>query len=112
MNANRQAVGTIQNADVTTVEGANRLMSSVDSALEQVDSLRAVLGAVQNRFEMTIRNLDNVSENLSAANSRIRDADFAKETAEMTRAQILQQAGVSILSQANALSQNVMQLLQ
>lgn len=110
--ANRQAIGTIQNADVTTVEGANRLMSSVDSALEQVDSLRAVLGAVQNRFEMTIRNLDNVSENLSAANSRIRDADFAKETAEMTRAQILQQAGVSILSQANALSQNVMQLLQ
>jgi flagellin len=112
MNANRQAVGTIQNADVTTVEGANRLMSSVDSALEQVDSLRAVLGAVQNRFEMTIRNLDNVAENLSAANSRIRDADFAKETAEMTRSQILQQAGVSILSQANALSQNVMQLLQ
>jgi flagellin len=61
---------------------------------------------------MTIRNLDNVAENLSAANSRIRDADFAKETAEMTRSQILQQAGVSILSQANALSQNVMQLLQ
>lgn len=112
MLANRQAVGTIQNADVTTVEGANRLMGSVDSALEQVDSLRAVLGAVQNRFEMTIRNLDNVSENLSAANSRIKDADFAKETAEMTRSQILQQAGVSILSQANALSQNVLKLLQ
>ncbi|MGR8931158.1 MAG: flagellin N-terminal helical domain-containing protein [Gammaproteobacteria bacterium] len=109
---NVQAVGTIQNADVTTVEGANRLMDSVDSALTQVDSLRALLGAAQNRFEMTIRNLDNVAENLAAANSRIRDADFAKETSEMTRGQILQQAGTAMLSQANALSQNVLQLLQ
>lgn len=112
VQANQKAVGTIQNADVTTVEGANRLMSSVDSALEQVDSLRALLGAAQNRFEMTIRNLDNVAENLAAANSRIRDADFAKETAEMTRSQILQQAGTAMLSQANALTQNVLQLLQ
>ncbi|WP_159652144.1 flagellin N-terminal helical domain-containing protein [Methylicorpusculum oleiharenae] len=109
---NVQAVGTIANADVTTVEGANRLMKSVDSAINQVDSLRAVLGAAQNRFEMTIRNLDNVAENLSAANSRIRDADFAKETTEMTRNQILQQAGTAMLSQANAQTQNVMSLLQ
>ncbi|EFK96621.1 B-type flagellin [sediment metagenome] len=109
---NVQAVGTIANADVTTVEGANRLMKSVDSAINQVDSLRAVLGAAQNRFEMTIRNLDNVSENLAAANSRIRDADFAKETTEMTRNQILQQAGTAMLSQANAQTQNVMSLLQ
>jgi flagellin len=109
---NVQAVGTIANADVTTVEGANRLMKSVDSAMNQVDSLRAVLGAAQNRFEMTIRNLDNVAENLSAANSRIRDADFAKETTEMTRNQILQQAGTAMLSQANAQTQNVMSLLQ
>lgn len=112
MKQNQQAVGTIQNADVTTIEGANRLMGSVDSALEQVDTLRALLGAAQNRFEMTIRNLDNVAENLSAANSRIRDADFAKETTDMTRNQILQQAGTAMLSQANALTQNVMQLLQ
>ena len=112
MKENQLAVGTIKNADVTTVEGANRLMSSVDSALQQVDSLRALLGAAQNRFEMTIRNLDNVAENLSAANSRIRDADFAKETTEMTRNQILQQAGTAMLSQANAQTQNVMQLLQ
>ena len=112
MKANQQAIGTIQNADVTTVEGANRLMKSVDSALQQVDGLRAVLGAVQNRFEMTIRNLDNVAENLSAANSRIRDADFAAETTAMTRNQILQQAGTAMLSQANAQTQNVMQLLQ
>ncbi|GAB4260407.1 MAG: FliC/FljB family flagellin [Methylomicrobium sp.] len=109
---NVQAIGTIQNADVTTVPGALKLMSSVDSALTQVDGLRAVLGAVQNRFEMTIRNLDNVSENLSAANSRIRDADFAAETTAMTRNQILQQAGTAILSQANAQAQNVMSLLQ
>lgn len=112
MQENRQAVGSIQLADVTTIRGANILMRSVDSALEQVDGLRASLGAVQNRFEMTIRNLDNVSENLSAANSRIRDADFAAETTAMTRNQILQQAGISMLAQANAQSQNVMSLLR
>jgi flagellin len=112
LDENAQAVGTIANADVTTVSGANTLIQSVDSALKQVDSFRATLGATQNRFEMTIRNLDNVSENLSAANSRIRDADFAAETTNMTRAQILQQAGISILSQANAASQNVMSLLR
>lgn len=112
LQENVQAVGTIAHADVTTVESANRLMVSVDSALKQVDSLRAVLGAAQNRFEMTIRNLDNVAENLSAANSRIRDADFAAETAAMTRGQILQQAGTAMLSQANAQTQNVMKLLQ
>ncbi|MBS3952246.1 MAG: flagellin [Methylomicrobium sp.] len=109
---NVQAKGTIANADVTTIQGANTLMKSVDSALEQVDSFRANLGSAQNRFEMTIRNLDNVSENLSAANSRIRDADFAAETTAMTRNQILQQAGISMLSQANAQTQNVMSLLR
>ena len=112
LKENQQAVGTIQNADVTTVESANKLMGSVDSALKQVDGLRALLGAVQNRFEMTIRNLDNVAENLSASNSRIRDADFAAETSAMTRGQILQQAGTAMLSQANSLTQNVLKLLQ
>lgn len=112
LQSNAQAVGSIQNADVTTVEAANTLMSSVDSALKQVDSFRANLGAAQNRFEMTIRNLDNVAENLAAANSRIRDADFAAETTAMTRNQILQQAGISMLAQANAQSQNVMSLLR
>jgi flagellin len=112
LEENVQAKGTIANADVTTVEGANTLMKSVDSALKQVDSFRANLGATQNRFEMTIRNLDNVAENLAAANSRIRDADFAAETTAMTRNQILQQAGISMLAQANAQSQNVMSLLR
>lgn len=112
LKQNVKATGTIQNADVTTKEGANTTIKSVDSALEQVDSLRANLGAAQNRFEMTIRNLDNVSENLSAANSRIKDADFAAETTSMTRNQILQQAGISMLSQANANTQNVLSLLR
>ena len=112
VQSNVVAKGTIANADVTTVEGANTLMKSVDSALKQVDSFRANLGAAQNRFEMTIRNLDNVAENLAAANSRIRDADFAAETTAMTRNQILQQAGISMLAQANAQSQNVMSLLR
>lgn len=112
IQSNVEAKGTIANADVTTVEGANTLMKSVDSALKQVDSFRANLGATQNRFEMTIRNLDNVAENLAAANSRIRDADFAAETTAMTRNQILQQAGISMLAQANAQSQNVMSLLR
>jgi flagellin len=112
VQSNVVAKGTIANADVTTVEGANTLMKSVDSALKQVDSFRANLGATQNRFEMTIRNLDNVAENLAAANSRIRDADFAAETTAMTRNQILQQAGISMLAQANAQSQNVMSLLR
>jgi len=112
LEENVQAVGTIANADVTTVEGANTLMKSVDSALKQVDSFRANLGAAQNRFEMTIRNLDNVSENLAAANSRIKDADFAAETTAMTRNQILQQAGISMLAQANAQQQNVLSLLR
>ncbi|MDP2179326.1 flagellin [Methylicorpusculum sp.] len=112
IETNVKAKGTIANADVTTIQGANTLMKSVDSALNQVDSFRANLGSAQNRFEMTIRNLDNVSENLSAANSRIRDADFAAETTAMTRNQILQQAGISMLSQANAQTQNVMSLLR
>ncbi|WP_018879167.1 flagellin, partial [Thioalkalivibrio sp. ALE9] len=81
-------------------------------ALTQVNSLRAELGAVQVRFESTIDNLSVSSENLSDARSRIRDADFAAETAELTRAQVLQQAGTSVLSQANAVPQNVLALLQ
>lgn len=112
LETNVQAKGTINNGDVTTVAGANTLIKSVDSALKQVDTFRANLGAIQNRFEMTIRNLGNVSENLSAANSRIKDADFASETSMMTRNQILQQAGVSMLSQANQQSQSALSLLK
>ncbi|OOC50942.1 flagellin [Thioalkalivibrio versutus] len=97
---------------VSTREEAFQTISTMDGALTQISSLRAELGAVQVRFENTIANLEISSENLSAARSRIQDADFAAETAELTRAQILQQAGTSVLSQANAVPQNVLALLQ
>ena len=111
-NDNVQAVGTIANADVTTVDGANITIKSVDSAISQIDSFRAGLGAVQNRFESTISNLSAVSNSLSAAKSRITDADFAAETANLSKNQVLQQAGISILSQANSLPQQVLSLLR
>ena len=98
--------------DISTVEGANAAISVLDGALAQISSIRADLGAVQNRFQSTVSNLSTAVENLSAARSRILDADFAAETAALTRAQILQQAGVSILAQANALPQLVLSLLQ
>ncbi len=108
---NVQAVGTIANADVKTAAGANVTIESVDSALEQISSIRADFGAVQNRFESVVRNLQNVSENLSASRSRIEDADFAMETASLTRAQIMQQAGTAMLAQANMLPQQALSLL-
>ena len=85
---------------------------STPQALTDVDTLRGTFGAIQSRFESTIASLQSASENVSAARSRIRDADFAQETANLTRAQILQQAGVSVLAQANALPQSVLALLQ
>lgn len=109
---NVQAVGTIANADVTSITASNITIRSVDSALAQIDAARGDLGAIQNRFESTIRNLSAVSESLSAANSRIRDADFAAETANLSKNQVLQQAGISVLSQANAMPQQVLKLLQ
>ena len=111
-DVNVQAVGTIANADITSIEGANQTMDSVDSALAQIDAFRGELGATQNRFESTIRNLSAVAESLSAANSRIRDADFAAETANLSKNQVLQQAGISVLAQANGLPQQVLSLLQ
>ena len=87
-------------------------LEAIDNALDSVNSARADLGAVQNRFETTITNLASTSENLSAANSRILDADFAAEAAALSRSKILQQAGISILSQANAAPQQVLSLLQ
>ena len=103
---------TLNGVDVLTGATANDALLTLDFALQQVSGLRAELGAVQTRFESTIANLSVTTENQSAARSRIRDADFAAETAELTRNQILQQAGISILSQANAQPQNVLALLQ
>ncbi|WP_018947838.1 flagellin [Thioalkalivibrio sp. AKL17] len=98
--------------DVTTRDTATQAIGVMDGALTQISSLRSELGAVQTRFESTISNLEIGSENLSDARSRIMDADFAAETAELTRAEVLQQAGTSVLSQANAVPQNVLGLLQ
>ncbi len=104
--------GTISGVGVDTVINSNFAIARVDSALTTVNGLRGTLGAVQNRFESTIVNLQTVSENLSASRGRIQDADFAAETANLTKAQILQQAGVSVLSQANAQPQLALSLLQ
>ena len=103
---------TVANLNINTVEGAQRALSIVDNALTAVNSSRADMGAVQNRFTSTIASLNTTSENLSASRSRIRDTDYAKETAELTRTQILQQAGTAMLAQANSSPQSVMSLLQ
>ena len=103
---------TISTTDISTVAGANAALTAVDNALTTINSSRAQLGAVQNRFDSVVSSIQTTSENLSASRSRIRDADFAAETAQLTRAQILQQAGVSILGQANSLPQNALSLLQ
>lgn len=97
---------------VTTSEQAVKSIDKIDEALSKISNSRADLGAIQNRLGSTISNLENVSQNLAASNSRIQDADFAAETSKMSKAQILQQAGTSMLSQANASTQNVMSLLQ
>ena len=102
----------VNDFDVTTRDNATETLTAVDFAIDQVNSLRGDLGATQNRFESTIANLSIGSENLQAARSRIVDADFASETADLTRSQILQQAGTSVLAQANQIPQNVVSLLQ
>mgnify|MGYP000137799773 CR=1 FL=1 len=102
---------TLAGVDTLTGSNANDALLTLDFALQQVNGLRAELGAVQTRFESTIANLSITSENLSAARSRILDADFAAETSNLTRAQILQQAGTAMLAQANAIPQNVLSLL-
>jgi flagellin len=103
---------TLSSVDVSDVDGANDAIKRIDSALGSVNELRGQLGAIQNRFESTIANLATSSENLSAANSRILDADFAAETANLAKSQVLQQAGISVLAQANARPQQVLSLLQ
>jgi flagellin len=97
---------------VITQEGANAALLVVDGALASISANRAQLGAVQNRFLTTIENLQTNSENLSASRSRIQDADFAMETANLSRTQILQQAGTAMVAQANQLPQGVLQLLK
>jgi flagellin len=110
---NAAATGTaISVLDVSTVNGANTALASVDAALATISGTRAALGAVQNRFQSTIESLQTTSENLSASRSRIQDADFAAETAALSRAQVLQQAGTAMVAQANQLPQQVLELLR
>ncbi|MDH3637356.1 MAG: flagellin [Gammaproteobacteria bacterium] len=107
-NGTLTATGVI---DVSTAATASGALASIETDIETVASSRATFGAVQNRFDAVISNLTNYTENLSAARSRIVDADFAAETANLTRAQILQQAGIAMLAQANVQPQNVLALL-
>ena len=102
----------VSSINVATASGAQNAISTIDSALANINSSRANLGAIQNRFGSVVSNLATTSENLSASRSRILDADFAAETANLSRAQILQQAGTAMLAQANALPQNVLSLLR
>ncbi|MFT4654242.1 MAG: flagellin [Kangiellaceae bacterium] len=97
---------------VSTPIAASAALDAIDAAIEIVDDKRADLGAIQNRFQSTIRNLSNISENVSAARGRIRDTDFAAETSNLTRLQIIQQASTTILSQANQRPQAALSLLQ
>jgi|TARA_B100000902_G_scaffold397625_1_gene461987 flagellin len=101
----------IGTGDVLTASAASSILDNVDSAISAIGSLRADLGALQNRFQSTIRNLSNISENVSAARSQIKDTDFATETANLTRNQIIQQASTTVLSQANQRPQAALQLL-
>ncbi|MGI3027249.1 flagellin, partial [Vibrio cholerae] len=103
---------TVQDIDVTTVGGSQNAVGIIDAALKYVDSQRADLGAKQNRLSHSISNLANIQENVESSKSRIKDTDFAKETTQLTKAQILQQAGTSILAQAKQLPNSAISLLQ
>ena len=98
--------------NLSTEAGAISALDAIDGALATVNSARASLGAYQNRFESVVSNLQSKTENLSASRSRIQDTDFAKETASLTRGQILQQAGTAMLAQANSLPNGVLSLLR
>ena len=107
-----KASQTVQEVDLSTVEGAQKAIITIDQAIQSIDAQRADLGAVQNRFENTIGNLQNIAENVSAARGRINDTDYASETANLSKQQIMQQAGTAILAQANQLPQAVLSLLR
>ena len=110
--SNASSLSSVASINIGTQQGAQNALAVVDAALQFIDATRGDLGAVQNRLLSTISNLQNVAENVTAARSRIMDADFAAETANLTRASILQQAGISVLAQANALPQQTLALLQ
>jgi len=107
------AIATAVNAEaISTVAAASDALTVLDAQISTLSTARSGVGAIQNRLEHTVANLQNISENISASRSSILDADFAKESADLARTQVLQQAGMSMLSQSNQASQNVLQLLQ
>jgi flagellin len=110
--AGAATLNAVSSIDVSTVDGSNKALKILDSALASVNSQRATFGALQSRFETAVSNLESTSENLSASRSRIQDTDFASETAKLTRGQILQQAGTAMLAQANSLPNGVLSLLR
>ncbi|WP_305823513.1 flagellin N-terminal helical domain-containing protein [Massilia brevitalea] len=110
--ADTKSTGTISSVDVSTATGAQAAIDTIDKALSSVNTSRANMGAYQNRFSAVVSNLQSSSESLSSSRSRIQDADFAAETASMTRGQILQQAGTAMLAQANSLPNGVLSLLR
>lgn len=111
-SATATAGSGVSTLNLSTISGAQTALTTIDAALTTVNTTRASLGAIQNRFTSAITSLQTTSENLSASRSRIQDADFASETANLTRAQILQQAGTAMLAQANAIPNNVLSLLR
>jgi flagellin len=111
-SAGKAELADIGKVDISTADGAQQALAVIDNALASIDAQRADLGAVQNRFDNTINNLQNISENASAARSRIKDTDYAAETANLAKNQVLQQAGTAILAQAKQLPQAVLSLLQ
>ena len=112
VTAGSSTLNSVNTIDVSTVDGASQALKIIDSALAVVSGQRASFGALQSRFETTVSNLQTTSENLSASRSRIQDADFASETANLSRAQVLQQAGTAMIAQANQLPQQVLSLLK
>ena len=107
-----ESLSSLFSVDLTSAANANKALGIVDAAISQIDSQRAVLGATSNRFQATVSNLQSTSANLSSARSRIQDTDFAAETANLSQAQILQQAGTAMLTQANSLPNSVLSLLK
>jgi flagellin len=111
-NVEGSSLQKVSDIDIATAEGAQKAIGIVDGAISKIDQMRSTIGAVQNRLSSTISNLQNIAENVSAARSAIRDTDFAETTANLAKEQVLQQAGLSMLAQANASGQSVLSLLQ
>lgn len=106
------AADDVNGINLATAAGSDAAVSIIDAALKEIDSERANLGAIQNRLTSTINNLANIKENVTASKSRILDTDFAAETANLSKYQVMQQAGTAVLAQANAIPQNVLSLLR